>query len=197
METSDLLKSGLGALIGFALAQLVNLAALVWKRWRRPKLKIKQIKNALLLSHTTQLSPTEDADELYFGFVVQNVGRTVSTGVRFQIIGIKFGHKNGDFLDYLGEMALDLSVYRGAHGTETGASEITLVPNAAARIALAWWREDQTALRPCVDNSFDYYDEMADNVTEFEFDIAAFDDSGNLATSTIRVDTTYAKTLRG
>lgn len=187
MEFADLIKSGAGAVVGFTLAQLVSLAAIIRKWKLRPKLEIQEIENALLLSHTSQISASETAEEMYFGFKVKNAGRTIATGVRFQIIGIKF-REGGQFVDYLGDMALDLSVYRGAAGSVVGPKEITLVPSAAVNIALAWWREDYECVRPCIENAFDYYDEMADNKTEYEFAIVAFDDAKNLATATIKVD---------
>ena len=121
------------------------------------------------------------------GFEVKNTGAAIATGVRFQIVGIQFSDKNGAYYDYLAQTALDLTVYRGAEGSESGPKEITLVPGAAASIALGWWREDTDVVRPCVPDSFDYYDEAAGGVRDYLFKVVAFDDSGQLATASVEI----------
>jgi hypothetical protein len=180
----DLWKAAIGAIIGFALAQTVNGATLLWNWFYRSKLVIEPIKKNVLLSHSTQ---TRDGllSEKYFGFKVRNEGRSVATGVRFQITGIRFLSKGHESLDYLGDMALDLHVYTGAEDKKMGANVITLVPKSGSYIALAWWREDITAVRPCTVDVFDYYDEMASSHDGAEFDVVVFDDSGDFATATI------------
>jgi hypothetical protein len=177
--------------MGFLLAQLVNLSVMCRKRWLRSKLAILTLDASLIISHIAQIDVGEVAEEKYFGFNVRNVGRSVATGVRFQILTLEFRDNDKKEFNRFPDTAMNLATYSGAD-SERGNEKITLVPGAAATIALAWWREDSEILRPCAANIFDYYEEACQEATQFKFHVVAFDDSGDFVTAIIPVDL-YAK----
>src|SRR3981081_2399602 len=96
MEYSDLLKSGLGAVIGFLLAQIVNLAAVGRDWFTRPRLRIDppDSKNWLILMHSAEVGNGELYKEQIYAFYVRNVGRRIATGVRFQLLKIEYREQN-------------------------------------------------------------------------------------------------------
>tara|TARA_Y100001947_G_C10292649_1_gene283581 strand:- start:702 stop:989 length:288 start_codon:yes stop_codon:yes gene_type:complete len=90
LEGLDLAKSGFGAVLGFFLAQLVNLARVYRDERRKPKLAIEPDETpSLVLSHTKEISPWEPYREKVYGVVVRNTGRSIATGVHFQVIKIE------------------------------------------------------------------------------------------------------------
>ena len=185
MDYSDLLKSGLGAIVGFLLAQFVDVANLIWKRVKRSKLKIELMASNVIMAHTIMFSPTEEGREEVYAFVVRNVGKKIATGVRFQILNIQFRDKHlSEFAD-LSDVALTLKTYSDEQ--KQGREVITLVPKAAANIALARWRQDLGVVRPSAPTLFEYYDEMCANAVEYRFEVAVFDDSGDFATEHMTV----------
>jgi hypothetical protein len=186
VEYGDLIKSGIGAVIGFFLAQLINLAKLIWEWWHKSKLAIEVLDRSLILSHTTQLSSGESAREENYAFNVRNVGGRIATSVRFQLLNIQFRQKGESDFANLSDIALNLSTYTGAN-FEHGSEEISLVPKSAATIALASWREDHDTVRPCAKEIFDYYDEMCQDAYEYKFEVVAFDASGDFVMKTITI----------
>jgi hypothetical protein len=189
VDYSDLWKSGGGAIIGFFLAQFVNFATLFWTWWNRPKLVIEIINDKNhLLSHTAQVSAEETADETYYGFAVRNVGRSIATGVRFQILSIEFKDNGEEKYHHFKDTAIDIAVYVNAE-SEEGATSITLVPQAAARIAVAWNNEARGVLMPCAKHVPDYWDENCEMADEFIFHVVVFDDGGNFVTGAIKAKT--------
>jgi hypothetical protein len=185
VDYSDLLKSGLGAIVGFLLAQFVDVAGLIWKRVRRSKLKIELMANNVIMAHTTMFSATDEGREEVYAFVVRNVGKKIATGVRFQILNIQFRDKHLlEFAD-LSDVALSLKTY--SDDKKKGREIITLVPKAAANIALARWRQDLNVVRPSAPSVFEYHDEMCANAVEYRFEVAVFDDSGDFATKQVTV----------
>jgi hypothetical protein len=68
MEYDYLLKSGVGAVLGFLLAQLFNVPKVVWEWWQRPRLAINlTAKDCQLLSHETEAGNGETYQERIFG----------------------------------------------------------------------------------------------------------------------------------
>lgn len=53
VKWSDMVQAGMGAVIGFALAQLVNLVKLGWDLITRPRFRIEHTDNCQILSHST------------------------------------------------------------------------------------------------------------------------------------------------
>jgi len=183
---SDIIKSISGGVIGFVLAQLVNIAKVSWQWWVKPRLAIKLFSDGtVLLSHESE---TEDGPlrEVWHGFQVWNTGRRVATGVRFQILKIEIRDRaqpRGDF-SLISDSAIDLSIYTGADGTRE-AKQATLVPGAAVSVALAYWREDNDVVRPASEFASDYYEEICSQAEEFRFTVCAFDDGKRYATAKV------------
>jgi hypothetical protein len=147
--TDDLLKSGLGAVIGFALAQLVNLVKFFHQRFARPRLAIENSGDFQILSHSTPMENGEYYDEKRYGFYVCNTGRRIATGIRFQLLKIEFKRKEDLTFNVASHRCFDLAVYSES-SDKRGDFETSLVPGARALIALAEWREDHDALMPSV-----------------------------------------------
>jgi hypothetical protein len=184
MEYSDLIKSGIGAVIGFMLAQLVNIAKLTWERLRRPKLRIRLTPNNQLLSHSTQLTSGETVQEVYYGFDIRNVGKRIATGVRFQLLKIEYDTSDG-YTEVL-DTALDLSTYVGAD-KGPGSKEATIVPGAAVAVGLASWRGDYDVAWPLAEGVPDYYEETCGGARTLKFKVVAFDDSGSFVSANVYV----------
>ncbi len=176
MEYGDLIRSGIGAILGFLLAQLINVARLLCEWWRRPRLVIElPHENCQILSHGAEVGPGEIRDEKIFGFYVRNVGRQIATGVRFQLIKIEYRKKDGpEFADISGH-AYSLAVYKGA-GRKSEDTETVLVPGSAALVELASWREDYDPIFPAVSGLPDYFEEICSLAVEYRFTVVAFDD---------------------
>lgn len=184
MEWTDFTKSALGAVVGFALAQLVNLASVIRAWWRRPLLGIEPMD--YILSHNTMIDGGVFQDEVIYGFNVRNDGKTVATGVQFQILHIRHRGPNDAEWHSLKDMALPLRTYAG--DDLKGRDSITLVPAAAATIELARWMEGHNSVTPSAPGLFEYYDESVSGSNEFQFEVVAFADGGYFKTSTVVVD---------
>lgn len=183
MDYDDIFKSGVGAVIGFALAQLVNVAKLCWERWTEPKLVIELAnERCVLVSHGVEASHGQILDETIYGFYVRNTGRRIATGVRVQLIQIEHrGIKDKEFRT-ASEHAYDLAQYKGTEGSKT-----VLVPGAVAVMELALWREDYWAVRPAVGELPDHYEEICGDSTEYKFTVVAFDDNARFVRKVLTV----------
>jgi hypothetical protein len=188
MEYGDLIKSGIGAFIGFFLAQLVNLARLIWEWWNRPRLAIYEIgDNNILLSHTVEAANHEYYKEKRYGFYVRNAGRRAATGIRFQIIKIEYRGKEWPEFAVSSEHAYELALYGGQH-VRSRDTETVLVPGATAVIDLAGWREDYDVIFPSVTGLPDYYEEICSGADEYRFTVVAFDDKARYVQKVITVN---------
>ncbi len=175
MEYADFISSGIGAVLGFTLAQLVGLARLCWEGWTKPKLGIEQVgDNSVVLSHGAEVRQGEFYDEDVFGFYVRNSGRRIAAGVRFQLIQIKIRDEDWSEFKTITEQAYDLTLYHGADRMSED-RETVLVPGAAALVKLAGWREDYDAIFPAVNGLPDYYEEICSRAIEYQFVVVAFD----------------------
>lgn len=190
MEYGDLIKSGIGAILGFVLAQFVNFARIIYEWWNQPKLMIEPVgKNCVLLAHGAEAGNGQIYDEEIFGFYIRNIGRRIATGVRVQLIKIEYRER--DWPDFAGisEHAYDLALYKGA-APRSEATETVLVPGASVVIELAGWREDQFAILPAVSGLPDYYEEICATATEYRFTVVAFDDRARFVQKVMTVNHT-------
>jgi hypothetical protein len=189
----DFITPALGAIVGFVLAQFVSVGKFLRDIYIKPKLKIETSQSYLLLSHVAQVAGGEMAGEKYFGFTVRNVGKRIATGVRFQILAMRFRTRKQPENDFsvVIDTILELSTYQGADGPR-GSKEATLVPGAGVTVALGWWREDHDTVRPMATNVPDYFEETCSGAIEYEFDLVAFNDRGDFEAATIRI-TPYRK----
>ena len=88
-ELSSYLESGIGAVIGFVLAQLVNAVKLYWEWRNRPKLIIESDSDSSVLEIGEHYS--------HYGCSVRNVGRTIATGARVQLVRIEGRNSGHEF----------------------------------------------------------------------------------------------------
>jgi hypothetical protein len=184
MDFSDLIKSGLGAVIGFMLAQVVSLSTFAASRIRRPRLGIlsSQSQNWQILMHSVEAENGETYKEEEYGFYVCNRGRRIATEVQFQILSIECRGRNQSEFAEISRHTFDLEVYSGSN-RRVGEKIVTLVPGAQVLIHLASWREDSNVVYPAVDAIPDYYEEICSHAIDYRFTIVSFDDSGMSTTS--------------
>ncbi len=186
MKWSDLIQPGLGAIIGFALAQGVNLIKLGWDQFNKPKFRIETDDNCAILSHSTSTQWEAFLGEKIYGFSVRNVGRRIATRVRFQILQIETRERSAPNFRPASNHTMDLTTYRNSENLG-GDAEVTLLPGATALVSLAWWREDRDAVIPATSHVPDYYEEGCVNVVQYRFKVAAFDDGGASTTRTLSI----------
>lgn len=168
------LKSFLGAIVGFLLAQLVNFAKLAYNWWRRPRLVIEQVNDGnRILSHSTQVNRGEWADEVYYGFRVRNAGKRIALGVRCQLLKMEVRQTEEAPFRTVLDTATELYTYSGA-GQRHGSPEATMVPGSSVDFELASWREDTGAVVPSSDKLPDYLVESCGDAVEYRFTVVAF-----------------------
>lgn len=187
MEIWDLARAAIGAVIGFVLAQLVNVAVIVWKWCRRPRLVIELANGSgRILSHVDEVQRGEYLRKIVYGFYVRNKGPQIATGVRFQLTKIEHRtDEKGDFSE-ISDQAYDLALYNGG-GSRKGDSRVVLVPGAAALVNLAGWREDYDQIIPSVTGLPDYFAEGTAVSNEFRLTVVAFDEDRNYATKVLTI----------
>ena len=197
MEYADLITSGIGAILGFLLAQLINVAKLMWDWWKRPRLVIESPgHNCQILSHGTEAGHGEIYDENIYGFYVRNVGRRIATGVRIQLIKIEYAEQSWPEFAKISGHAYDLALYKGA-GRKSEDTETVLVPGASVLVKLAGWREDHDVVFPAVSELPDYYEEICVYATEYKFTVVAFDERARFVQKVLTVSLGGGKPAKG
>lgn len=187
--SSDLIKSGIGAVLGFTLAQIVNIAKVAHDWFTRPRLVIEPINSEYrILSHSTQVNNGEWYEEEIYGFYVRNRGRRIATGVRFHLLKVEYKKSSNPELALASDSSFELATYTQSDSLR-GATQTILVPGAAALVNLAWWREDFDAALPSVREIPDYYHETCEGHDVFRFTVVAFDDSARFVTKALTVQT--------
>lgn len=185
MDVDVILQTGLGAILGVVLAEVVNFTRLAWNWWNRPILLIEPPNDrCLLLAHGSEVSTGQFYDEQIYGFSVRNAGRRIATGVRFQLTRIEFRDIDSpDFVEFSGN-AYDLALYKGAYRPSSD-YETVLVPNAAVVVALAKWREDHDPVFPSVNGLPAYYEEICTYAEEYRLTVVAFDEKAHFSQSVL------------
>lgn len=164
-------EAGIGAVVGFVLAQLINAAKLLREWYTRPKLVIESRHEHSVLEISER--------HTFYGFSIRNTGRSIATGVRVQVIKIVAQHDGSKNL-VLSENAYDLSPYRRGKG-ETLSAPMTLVPGAAIEINLAS-RNDfddgmyEDVIYPSVSEVPHLFEEIATGATGYSYTVVVFDD---------------------
>jgi len=186
VEFADLVKSGLGAVLGFVLGQIVNLAKLGREWWCRPRLVIDTGTNGLILAHSDYDGNGQGYDEKIYGFCVRNVGRGMAKAVKFQLLKIECRKKSSPDFVVVSNHCFELTTYKNANEV-SGSREAVLVPSAGTWIALAAWREDSDAVFPLVTGMPDYYEESCSGSVEFRFTVVVFADNAKFVTSQLNI----------
>lgn len=185
---SDLLSSILGAVIGFSLAQAVDLVKVARSWWLRPVLAIKPAGDGnQILRHAV---PTGDylLDEAVYGFEVHNTGRQIALNVRFQILEIEADSTQNAKFKIVFQGARDLFTY-GTVEKSQGDLSTTIVPGGSTIVSLAAWREDHGVIFPDTKGIPDYYEEFCHGSEAYRFAVVAFADNAKFVkhTFTLRV----------
>ncbi len=174
MEWSDFLKSGIGAVVGFLLGQVVNVAKLIAESINRPRLRIEPAdSDCKILSHWAEIDQGQYVPEEAFGFHVRNGGRSLAQDVQFQLVKIEKRDPDESGFSVLSDHTYELATYTDATGRR-GATKVTILPKAAVLVSLAWWRIDRDGLFPAIERLPDYYEESYSYGAEYRFTVAAF-----------------------
>ena len=153
----------------------------------RPQLAIELPNdNCQILSHGAEVGHGEIYDEKIYGFYVRNVGRSIATGVKIQLIKIEYSGKSSPEYSEISEHAYTLSLYKGSD-VNSADTEAVLVPGASVLVKLAGWREDYDVLFPAVSGLPDYYEETCGGATKYRFTIVAFDDQKRFVRKVLQV----------
>lgn len=192
INPDDLIKSATGGVVGFMLAQFVNLVALAWKRWRRPVLVIEPASdNATIVSDSVHYANLpEMLDRRVYGFYVKNAGRSVAKDVQFQITRIATRRREDTEYTPVSESSHQLGIYTGADNAP-GAKTVTLAPKSAALVRLGSWREDADVIWPAISEQIDYHEEANSDAVDWRFTVITFDEGGTYTTADI--DITFRK----
>lgn len=181
----DLFHSGFGALLGFLLAQFVNVAKVGYDCLMAARLRI-DTSEPLILSHMAEAGNGERYDERFYGFTVRNAGRRLATGVAFQLLKIETRTRHEQEFRPISNNTFDLALYDG-ESAQRGGTKVTLIPDSAVLVHLATWREDYGVLIPAVESVPHYYVESCSDAFEYRFTIAAFGDKGELARTVMTI----------
>ena len=172
----DFVGPATGAIVGFFLAQFVNIGK-IFINWRhRPKLIIECCQENWILE------PTE-RDTIY-GLSVRNKGRRIATGVRVQLVKIVAKH-DGDVCRLLSENAYDLLPYRQGSG-EPVPIPLTLIPGSSVEIIMASRKDSDSGayedvIFPTVSNLPHLFEDLATGAIEYTYTVVVFDDKGNFS----------------
>jgi hypothetical protein len=187
MDFSDLIKSGIGAVLGFALAQFVDLGRLLSAWIMRPRLVIESpYDNWLVLSHSVEIGSGELCDEEVYGFNVRNVGRRIATGVHFQLLKLERRDSTDEKFTTVSDDALELSLYSSGQRSHRS-TQTSLVPGAAALVELARWREDYFVVMPSVATLPEYYEETCTGSVEYRFTVVALYESARFVREVLTI----------
>lgn len=171
---NDFLKAALGAIVGFSLAQIVNLARLAYDHWRRPKLALEANEGALILSHSEQTESYEYRRVDHFGFSVRNIGRMPALELRCYLLKIEISEKDSDFKDIFNN-STTLRIFESSYKIYKGPTDQTLLSGASVQFYLARRYEDgDNVIYPAIDFSPDYFEEICQSANRYRFTIAAF-----------------------
>lgn len=186
MLDAALWQSLLGAVVGFALAQLANFGKISWNWWWRPRLRIESAsENLEVLSHKTSTADSGWLDEKAFGFDVQNCGRSLATNVRSQLLKIEARDRDQSEFSVVFSGAAPLRLYSNV-GRRDGSLVATIVPQARVIVALAEWRDDHVGVVfPATESWPDYYEEFCEGAVEYRFRVVAFSDDSHYVSETL------------
>ena len=182
-DSGRLISSGIGAIVGFLLAQIFNIGVLIYKYYRKPILTIEHSDTYTLLSQPDISFWEEKVGEIYYGFSVKNTGRSVSRSVCAYLEKIEIIESDGKTQIVHNSMS-KLRVYQGSQ--ETNAPYEAVLPS-KGRIyfLLAYTRTSDCAIFPKIDDTLDYYEDVCSDAETFTFHIIVFDERLKVKRETI------------
>ncbi len=142
--------------------------------------------NAELLTHSVEFDRGSFLEETIYGFSVKNVGRSIATGVQFQMVKIETRANADEAFRLASDHTYSLSLFEGANA-HTLPESITLLPSAQVDVRLATEREDSWAIMPAIRRIPDYFEESHTTSDEYRFTVAVFDDKSHSASSVILI----------
>ena len=172
-------ESGIGAIIGFFLAQIVNMGKIIRDWYNRPKFVVESRQENWILERAER--------HTVYGFFVRNKGRTIATGVRVQVVKILARH-DGNKHYILSENAYDLLPYHQGR-RESVSVPLTLFPGSSVDIHLAS-RNDydngayEDVIYPSVSELPHLFEEIATGANEYIYTVVVFDDKANSSQKT-------------
>lgn len=182
----SLIQSAAGAVIGFALAQVVNVAKVIINFLYAPKLRIKTTQNCRLLDHHVEQGLGQRRHEIEFGFDVLNIGRRVATDVKCQLLKIEY-QKRGENFRTAVDQTFPLFQYSSANN-RSEAIMVTLIPKASATFHLASYQEDRHVIWPEIRQPLDYYEEACEGAISYWFTVVVFDKQNRFVTKVLTID---------
>ena len=169
MDYTKLIQPAIGAIIGFSLAQLVNLAGIGWNWWRRPK---------LFLGDVVEIPSDDPTDACSYTFSVKNTGRSIATSVQFQLIKIEFQQNEKCGFQCISEHVYNLPVYNSQ--TNQKYTEAVLIPEATVDVHLAsrpdYKERGMDIIYPASPGLPDFYDTVCEGAAKYRFTVVTFDD---------------------
>jgi hypothetical protein len=180
----------IGVVVGFALAQLMDLAKLAYWWLMKPRLEIQQVGDrGILLDHSEEIASGEVVREIIYGFFVRNCGRRMARGVEAMLVKIEI-----DQGDDAGFHQFSADTCRLCwHGVRSDAQLVTLVPGTTAIVSLARWRDDLFCVVPDTDRLEEYYSETCVGAARVRFSVVVVDDHGTYASREFTIENRRAK----
>ena len=181
MEYLELLKLGIGpffgAILGFLLSEILNFSIFIYNKRKDPKLKIDILnKNGKILSHDAEIGHGQTAGEVVYGFRVCNVGKKVSSGVRFDLTKLECRNDNENFRTILNS-TYKLHVFSNSRNFNNEFS-VTLTPGSSVLVELAREQEGWGFLIPSISHAPDYYEDIVVGSDEYRLTVVCYDDKG-------------------
>lgn len=170
----------MGAIVGFLLAQVVQVAVIAWNYFKRPKLVIGDV---------VEVSTDDPTDACSYTFCVQNKGLSIATSVKFQLIKIEFLHTEKCGFKCISEHVYNLPIYNSQ--SQQKYAEAVLIPNATIHINLAFQpdynEQGQDIITPASQGLPDFYDTVCEGAEKYRFTVVAFDDKAHYAQKVLTI----------
>jgi hypothetical protein len=177
-KMEDLLKSGIGAIIGFVLAQVVNLVKIYLDYTRRPILTIVENENSVLLSHSEQDQSGVYVPHTYHGLGVRNDGRTPVKNLKCYILKIEIKKQNRDELALAFDSSTQIPSFEASYRTKSSAKDLILIPGAKHDFLFGIYRQEmESVLYPAIGYVPDYYENVCDSADYYVVTVVAMADN--------------------
>lgn len=182
-EMQTVLWGVLPTLLGFALAQLVNVIALLFRCYTKPRLRIRTVgQDHVLLDYPEELASRDIVRKIIYGFQV-NYGRSVAHGVRAFIAKAEIRDKSDSEFRQFSSHTSTLPW----HGSGSDENPAVLIPGGSMTVRMTDWREDLFCVVPA--NSIaELYEEICGGVVQFRFTVAVVEDSGEHASGEFTIN---------
>lgn len=191
-EMQTVLWGVLPTLLGFALAQLVNVVALLFRCYTKPRLRIRTVgQDHVLLDYPEELASRDIARKIIYGFQVDNYGLSVACGVRAFLSKTEIRDKSDSEFRQFSSHTSTLPW----HGSGSDEYPAVLVPGGSMTVRMADWREDLFCVVPA-HGMAELYEEICGGVAQFRFTVSVVEDSGEHASGKFTIDNPSVRRAR-